>query len=112
MHEEESVGIDIESLSRNFSAVEKRALSKSEIELIEEENKSLFLAIFWSAKEAIYKRMSLSNIDFAEQITISKINLKTGEIKANFITPDKEKEYEFDLQFELFHNHILTWLIG
>ena len=39
-HEEEEVGIDIESLERDFSAVEKKALSEDEIDDLEDEKKN------------------------------------------------------------------------
>ena len=71
-HPEESVGIDIESLERDFSAVEKKALSEDEIEFLSEKNRDLHLAICWSAKEAIYKRMSLSGVDYSKQILLKK----------------------------------------
>ena len=44
-HEEEEVGIDIESPERDFSAVEKKALSEDEIEDLEDEKKNEQLAI-------------------------------------------------------------------
>ena len=62
----EDVGIDIECLDRDFSAVEKKALSEDELDdlLDEKENdderkkeRTLQLAIYWCAKEALYKRM-------------------------------------------------------
>ena len=45
-HDEEEVGIDIESLERDFSAVEKKALSEEEIEDLEDEKKNEQLAIY------------------------------------------------------------------
>ncbi|MFA7180743.1 MAG: 4'-phosphopantetheinyl transferase superfamily protein, partial [Bacteroidales bacterium] len=55
-HPEESVGIDIESLNRNYSAVEKRALSLEELDYLSDRDRDLQLAIIWSAKEAVFKR--------------------------------------------------------
>ena len=57
-HPEESVGIDIESLDRDFSAVERKALSEDEKDDLSDHNTNQQLAIYWCAKEAIYKRMS------------------------------------------------------
>lgn len=111
-HPEESVGIDIESLERNFSAVEKKALSPDEIENLSERSRNLHLAIFWSAKEAIYKRMSQSDVDFAKQIEIKRFSPKeSGEIEATFIQKDGE-ELEFELSYEIFENHVMAWLVG
>ena len=60
LDQNDEVGIDIESLDRDFSAVEKKALSEDEIDDLEDdkEEKNEQLAIYWCAKEAIYKKMS------------------------------------------------------
>ncbi|MCE5320923.1 MAG: 4'-phosphopantetheinyl transferase superfamily protein [Bacteroidales bacterium] len=111
-HPEESVGVDIESLNRDFSAVEKKALSLEEIENLSEKSRNLHLAIHWSAKEAIYKRMSLSDVDFSRQIEIKRFTPReSGEIDVVFITRDGQ-EMEFEVNYETFDNHILAWLVG
>ncbi len=112
IHDEEEVGIDVESLDRDFSAVEKKALSEDEIEDLDDEKKNEQLAIYWCAKEAIYKRMSQNRVDFAEQIEVEKFNLrKEGELEATFIHKD-EFEEEFDLEYLIFDRHVLVWLVG
>jgi phosphopantetheine--protein transferase-like protein len=111
-HPEESVGIDIESLDRDFTAVEKKALSEEEIDDLSDKNRQLHLAIYWCAKEAIYKRMSISEVNFANQIEIKRFTPRDeGDIKANFIKSDGE-EIEFDLEYMVFENHVMVWLVG
>lgn len=111
-HPEESVGIDIESLERDFSAVEKKALSEDEIEFLSEKNRDLHLAICWSAKEAIYKRMSLSGVDYSKQILLKKFSPRDeGEIEALFIHDDGE-QMEFELGYTILENHVMVWMIG
>ena len=111
-HEEEEVGIDIESLERDFSAVEKKALSEEEIDDLEDEKKNEQLAIYWCAKEAIYKRMSQNRVDFAEQIEVEQFKLrKEGELEATFIHKDEHEE-EFVLEYMMFDRHVLVWLVG
>lgn len=112
-HPELNVGVDIESLERNFSAVEKRALSTKEIEDLSDKNRNTHLAVYWSAKEAIFKRMSLSNVNFAQQIEIKRFTLKDkGDIEAVFRFTDKQKESVFELKYELFDNHVMVWVVG
>ncbi len=115
IHDEDDLGIDIESLDRDFSAVEKKALSEDEIDDIddlEKEKRNEQLAIYWCAKEAIFKRMSLNRVDFAEQIEVEKFNLKKeGELEATFIHKDEHEE-EFDLEYIVFDRHVLVWLVG
>ena len=55
IHDEEELGIDIESLDRNFATVEQKALSEDEIDDLDDEKKNEQLAIYWCAKEAIFK---------------------------------------------------------
>lgn len=111
-HPTEDVGIDIESLARDFSAVEKKALSEEEIDDLSGKNRNLQLAIYWCAKEALYKRMNRHGVDFAKQMEIDKFTPKDeGEINARFIDKDGEEE-EFELEYEIFENHLLVWLVG
>ena len=72
LHDEEDLGIDLESLDRDFSAVEKRALSEDEIDDLDDERRNEQLAIYWCAKEAIFKRVSAYKVDFAEQIEVER----------------------------------------
>ena len=112
IHDEDDLGIDIESLDRDFSAVEKKALSEEEIEDLDDDKKNEQLAIYWCAKEAIFKRMSQNRVDFAEQIEVEKFNLKKeGELEATFIHKDEHEE-EFDLEYMIFDRHVMVWLVG
>ena len=111
-HPTEDVGIDIECIERDFSAVEKKALSEDEREDLSDKNRNLQLAIYWCVKEAIYKRMSQHGVDFAKQMEVDKFNPKDeGDIDATFIDKDGEEE-EFELEYEVFDNHVLVWLVG
>ena len=112
LNDTEEVGIDCESLDRAFSAVEKKALSEEEIESLDEDKRNEQLAIYWCAKEAIYKKMSQYNVDFAEQIEIDDFRMRgEGELEATFIQKDGFEE-ELRLQYMTFDRHILVWVAG
>ena len=112
LNDTEEVGIDCESLDRDFSAVEKKALSEEEIESLDEDTRNEQLAIYWCAKEAIYKKMSQYNVDFAEQIEIDDFRMRgEGELEATFIQKDGFEE-ELRLQYMTFDRHILVWVAG
>lgn len=112
-HPDEYVGIDIESLDRDFSAVEQKALSDEEIDdLADDGKRNSQLAIYWCAKEAIYKRMSQSRVDFAEQIEVERfVPRGEGELDATFIHKDGYED-EFELEYMTFDGHVLVWLVG
>lgn len=112
LHPDEALGIDIERLDRDFSAVEKKALSEDELDDLSDRHRSLQLAIYWCAKEAIYKRMSINGVDFAEQIEVERFNPHDeGEIDATFYYKDGTEE-EFELEYMTFDNHVMVWVVG
>lgn len=112
LHDEEDVGIDIESLERDFSAVEKKALSEEEQDDLDDERRNEQLAIYWCAKEAVFKKVSAYGVDFAEQIEVEKFHPRgEGELEATFIHKDGYEE-EFELEYMVFDNHVLVWLVG
>ncbi|MBQ9309736.1 MAG: 4'-phosphopantetheinyl transferase superfamily protein [Bacteroidales bacterium] len=106
----EDVGIDCESLDRDFSAVEKKALSEDEIDDLDDDRRNEQLAIYWCAKEAVYKKLSQYKVDFAEQIEIDSFRPKgEGELEATFIHKDGYEE-DFDLEYITFDRHVLVWI--
>jgi 4'-phosphopantetheinyl transferase len=112
LNENEEVGIDVESLDRDFSAVEKKALSEEELEDLDDdkEEKNEQLAIYWCAKEAIYKKMSQYHVDFAEQIEVERFRSRgEGELEATFIHKDGYEE-ELHLEYMTFDRHVLVWI--
>ena len=112
LHDEEDLGIDLESLDRDFSAVEKRALSEDEIEDLDDDRRNEQLAIYWCAKEAIFKRVSAYKVDFAEQIEVERFRPRgEGELEATFIHKDGYEE-DFELEYMTFDRHVLVWVVG
>ena len=108
LNDEDEVGIDCESLNRDFSAVEKKALSEEEIGDLEDEQKNEQLAIYWCAKEAIFKLTSQYDVDFAEQIQIDGFRYRDeGELSATFTDKDGY-EQELNLYYFTFDRHVLV----
>ena len=112
LNDNDEVGIDCESLDRDFSAVEKKALSEDEIDDLDDEKRNEQLAIYWCAKEAVYKKLSQYNVDFAEQIEISEFRMRSeGELEATFINKDGYEE-DLELQYITFDRHVLVWVVS
>ena len=112
LDDDQEVGIDCESLDRDFSAVEKKALSEDEIEDLDDDTRNTQLAIYWCAKEAVYKKMSQYNVDFAEQIEIDDFHVREeGELEAVFTDKDGYEE-EVSLEYMTFDRHVLVWVCG
>ena len=111
VHENADVGVDIETLSRNFDAVEKKILSENEQEYIVEKHRKLQLALIWSAKEAMYKLMSERNVNFSKQMEIEKFVPYDDEGKLNATFVDAEgEEYELELYYQIFDGYEMVWV--
>ena len=111
-HPSEDLGIDIECLDRDFSAVEAKALSEDEIDDLADNKRNIQLAIYWCTKEALFKRMSLMEVDFAEQIEVDKFRVHDeGWLEATFYHKDGTED-EFELEYMVFENHIMVWVVG
>ncbi|HPV87645.1 MAG TPA: 4'-phosphopantetheinyl transferase superfamily protein [Bacteroidales bacterium] len=112
-HPENSVGIDIESLGRNFVPVEKKALGESEKDFLSDkpEVRQLQLALIWSAKEALFKYVSQTEVDYVEQMEISRFTPREeGEIEAVFYHRDGIEE-TFILGYRLVDDHVMVWVV-
>lgn len=110
LNDTEEVGVDCESLDRDFSAVEKKALSEDEIDDLDDDKRNEQLAIYWCAKEAVYKKMSQYNVDFAEQIEIEDFHPRgEGKLEAIFTEKDGFEE-KINLQYMTFDRHVLVWV--
>jgi 4'-phosphopantetheinyl transferase EntD len=104
------VGIDMESLARHFSAVERKALSDREREYLSDKHRHLQLCLIWCAKEAIYKRFSENGVDFAAQMYIEKFTpKKKGKLTATY-TDSEDEQTELTLHYELIEDHALVWV--
>ena len=68
------------------------------------------LAIYWCAKEAIYKLTSQYDVDFAEQIELDNFRFRDeGDLDATF-TDDDGYEQEYELHYFTFDRHVLVWV--
>ncbi|MCL1974427.1 MAG: 4'-phosphopantetheinyl transferase superfamily protein [Bacteroidetes bacterium] len=111
-HPQKRAGVDIESLNRNFSAVEQRALSDREIGFLGPDSvlRSLQLGILWSAKEAIFKCLSREGVDFSRQIQVEPfVSDKSGNLNAHFYGKDG-CEIALFLKYRIIDNHILVYV--
>ena len=110
----DEVGVDCESLDRDFTAVEKKALSQDEIEDLEDDadDRREQLAIYWCAKEAVYKLVSQHKVDFAEQIEVEEFRPRgEGELEVTFTNKDGYEE-DFELNYMTFDRHVIVWALG
>lgn len=119
-HPQKRVGVDMECLERDFSVVAQRALSKQEesfLSVLSIEQRSLQLAILWSAKEALYKCISQEGVDFATQMEVAPfIPEESGVVCAHLFDKDQKGDRGDRisvhlLKYKIIDNHILVYLL-
>jgi phosphopantetheinyl transferase len=107
-HKNCEVGIDVESLSRNYSAVLIKYLSDDEI--IQTGGNILLQSLYWCAKEAIFKLVPEDGVEFRKQIHILPFDPKaTDQFHARFISG--EKQTSCLLHFKILANNCLVWVV-
>ena len=104
-------GIDIELITRNVQRAARKFLSPAELQdctfngILS--NKDLMLR--WCAKEAVFKMVPYSNIDFASQIhcEAGPLNALQGELSATFI--NDEARLNIRLHYRLIGEMLMVW---
>lgn len=105
VHQNHATGIDIESISRNFSAVKSRYLSDSELNDVADS--ALLQCIYWCAKEAVFKLVDDVGVDFRKQIRVSSFLPEANVFSVSYISSNLKKTLQ--LQYQKFNGHCLVW---
>lgn len=98
-------GVDIERRDRDFHRVASRYITDKEWSLSGEgeQERNLFMAIVWCAKECLYKMYGHAGIDFRRDVEIEKIDIATRSVVGRL------KQHEgVEMQIELLDNHIVV----
>lgn len=105
IHKDHAVGIDVESMNRNYGPITKRYLSESELGDVKEN--ILYQCLYWCAKEAIFKLVEEDGIDFRKQIEVTAFDPGKSYMTAKYISANKEALYR--LHFDIFQQHCMVW---
>jgi phosphopantetheinyl transferase len=104
------VGIDVELIRSGIGFIKHKFLSEREQKLLPALNAQM-LTLLWSCKEAVYKWYGRGGVDFKSHIVIKNISINDnrGIVTCRFM---KEKEMALNIEFHLFQNLCLAWVIG
>lgn len=91
-------GVDIECRDRRFSAIAERYLTEEEHLVASKANfdRQIFLALAWSAKEALYKMLRREGVDLCRDLRIVAISPKQQSIVAEAYGEPVELRYILD----------------
>jgi phosphopantetheinyl transferase len=104
----EKVGIDLEYMRMDISAIAFKFLNRKEKITRDHEIRRYHLYIHWSAKEALYKICDKEGISIRKNITIEPFEVKeSGEIKGQVHT--KKINESFDLFYSKYDNYAIVW---
>jgi phosphopantetheinyl transferase len=110
-HPEWHPGIDIESVTRHVERAARKFLSEKELKDCTRgdqlSNKDLLLR--WCAKEAIFKMVPFSDIDFASQITCiaQPVNSENGMLQATFTA--ENTRLDIPLNYRIIDEILMVW---
>lgn len=105
---QEKIGIDLEYMSSNISALSFKFINKKEKITRARNKKRYHLYLHWCAKEALYKICDKEGINIKKNITIYPFDLsESGDIKGK-VHSEKINEI-FDLHYTRYENYALVW---
>ena len=111
IHKQLAVGIDIESMNRNYAPIRNRYLSEIELEHVNDpENSGWLQCLYWCAKEAVFKLVEEKGVDFKKQIEVIAFDPLQNTFLARYISGNQERTYQ--LQHTTFNDHCMVWVCG
>jgi phosphopantetheinyl transferase len=104
----EKVGIDLEYMSSNISALAYKFLNRREKITKDYKDRKYHMYIHWCAKEALYKICDKEGISIKKNITIKPFMVTaSGEINGS-VNTDKIDE-TFNLYYYRYGNYTIVW---
>ncbi|MCC6182700.1 MAG: 4'-phosphopantetheinyl transferase superfamily protein [Bacteroidia bacterium] len=106
INENEKTGIDIERIRDKVKTIKTKFLSESE--LIDADDDSEKLMIYWAAKETLFKIHGVEGVEFIKHLFVkpfTKHNLGTliGQINFSGIVE------AYELNYQVFENYVLVY---
>jgi len=105
-----NIGIDIEKIQNRIERVKERFLQDMELEQIGHGCLLEKLAIYWGAKEAVYKIYGRPELEFKKDIFVHYFDYlcaPSGTCLATMTTPDYSKD--FTIHYEMISGYMLVY---
>ncbi len=107
----DSVGIDVENVTRNIDKVTHRFLHHKEMDWAEKsENHQIAKILLWCAKEAIFKCSKQAGVQFDTQIFIPPFEIEKTDCFIGKLICEKGSE-NFNLRYFYFRNNIIVYCV-
>lgn len=106
LSENENLGIDIEYISDRVNRIRSRFVSKDEY--VDPLNETMHLLLLWSAKETMYKALSIEGVDLKDNFRIANFELqKSGVFEGQ--ENISEQKLSFNICYQVSVDYVLTY---
>ncbi len=104
------LGIDIERIADRVIRVKHKFLSEEELSFVDEKLAKTQLALMWSAKEALYKIVQQTEVDFITDLTIAPFKPYLEGAMQAYESKTEAKE-KFTLNYRVYPEFVLVWTV-
>lgn len=110
LHPTLRLGIDIERIAERVVRVQGKFLSARELAFVDAATAKTHLALMWSAKEALYKIVQQTEIDFTQHFSIAPFTPYLSGTMSAQETKTAAAE-RFELSYRVFPEFVLVWTV-
>ena len=111
LNKENEVAIDIERISSKVENIRKRFVNEEEEKSLSQLNERIHLVLYWSAKESLFKRLGMENVDFKTHLHIQAFEPVLGEW-CEFEAYETKTAYQncYKIKYFVHEDYVLTYI--
>ena len=111
LNKENEVAVDIERITSKVENIRKRFVNEEEEKALSQSNERINLLLFWSAKESLFKRLCVENVDFKTHLHIRPFEPVLGEWSSFDAYETRTKNQNcFTIQYFVHEDYVLTYI--
>lgn len=107
VHQTKRIGLDVEYFRPQVERVAHRVFSQYEIDFIGNSNRIVYLTLLWAAKEAMFKLIGEGNVDYRNDLNISKIDICDEGSFGGFYLRNNIK-FNVEFYYKVFNNFVVV----
>ncbi|MCL1934401.1 MAG: 4'-phosphopantetheinyl transferase superfamily protein [Candidatus Azobacteroides sp.] len=111
LDKENEVAIDIEKISPKVENIRTRFVNEEEEKSLSQSNERIHLLLYWSAKESLFKRLGVENVDFKTHLHICPFEPILEEW-SDFKAYETRTKYQncFKINYFVHEDYVLTYI--
>jgi 4'-phosphopantetheinyl transferase EntD len=111
LNKENEVAIDIERISPKVENIWKRFVSEEEEKALSQSESRIHLLLYWSAKETLFKRIDIDDVDFKTHLHIRPFEPVLGEWSDFEAYETRTKNQNcFNIKYFVHEDYVLTYI--